>query len=143
MSSPMLVPTHLMHSLRRSRFSRKLAVADLYKLPEVVSVREQGASRLVCLLPSSQLRQSPVGSSMSQEASSSASGSPVVFEELEYHEPVCRQHYSQSDFRLDSVHLLLKCMFLKCGHGIDQVSSVLSRPSYVVTETTDCLQLPE
>lgn len=73
-------------------------VGDLYKLPEVVSVREQGGSRLVCLLPSS--RQSPLGSSQSQEGSSSASGSPVVFEELEYHEPVCRQHYAQQDFRL-------------------------------------------
>lgn len=79
------------------RYSRKLAVADLYRLPEVVAVREQGGSRLVCLLPGSQ--QSPLGSSQSKEGSSSTSGSPVVFEELEYHEPVCRQHYSQ-DFRL-------------------------------------------
>lgn len=83
-------------------------MVDLYKLPEVVSVREQGASRLVCLLPSSQMRQSPVGSSLSQEASSSASGSPVVFEELEYHEPVCRKHYSHADFRLDFAHLLIE-----------------------------------
>ena len=75
-------------------------VGDLYRLPEVVAVREQGGSRLVCLLPSSQIRQSPLGSSLSQEASSSASGSPVVFEELEYHEPVCRDHYTQRDFRL-------------------------------------------
>ncbi|KAM3624258.1 uncharacterized protein V6R79_021181 [Siganus canaliculatus] len=80
------------------KYSRKLVVGDLYKLPEVVAVREQGGSRLVCLLPSSQVRQSPLGSSQSQEASSSASGSPVVFEELEYHEPVCRQHYTQQDF---------------------------------------------
>ncbi|XP_075894127.1 meiosis regulator and mRNA stability factor 1 isoform X2 [Nelusetta ayraudi] len=92
------LPLFKLTEIYEKKFSRKLAVADLYKLPEVVSVREQGASRLVCLLPSSQLRQSPVGSSLSQEASSSASGSPVVFEELEYHEPVCRQHYSQSDF---------------------------------------------
>lgn len=82
------------------RYSRKLVVGDLYRLPEVVAVREQGGSRLVCLLPSSQIRQSPLGSSQSQEGSSSASGSPVVFEELEYHEPVCRQHYAQQDFRL-------------------------------------------
>lgn len=75
-------------------------LGDLYRLPEVVAVREQGGSRLVCLLPSSQIRQSPLGSSLSQEASSSASGSPVVFEELEYHEPVCRDHYTQRDFRL-------------------------------------------
>lgn len=83
-----------------SRYSRKLVVGDLYRLPEVVAVREQGGSRLVCLLHSSQIRQSPLGSSQSQEGSSSASGSPVVFEELEYHEPVCRQHYAQQDFRL-------------------------------------------
>lgn len=78
------------------RYSHKLVVADLHKLPEVVAVREQGGSRLVCLLPGSQ---SPLGFSYSKEGSSSASGSPVVFEELEYHEPVCRQHYTQ-DFRL-------------------------------------------
>lgn len=81
------------------RYSHKLAVADLYRLPEVVAVREQGGSRLVCLLPGSQIQQSSLGSSQSKEGSSSASGSPVVFEELEYHEPVCRQHYTQ-DFRL-------------------------------------------
>lgn len=81
------------------RYSRKLVVADLYRIPEVVAVREQGGSRLVCLLPSSQIRQSPLGSSQSQEGSSSASGSPVVFEELEYHEPVCKQHYTDQNFR--------------------------------------------
>ncbi|XP_068606973.1 meiosis regulator and mRNA stability factor 1 [Brachionichthys hirsutus] len=79
------------------KYSHKIAVGDLYKLPEVVAVREQGGSRLVCLLSSGQIRQSPLGSSQSQE-SSSASGSPVVFEELEYHEPVCRRHYTQQDF---------------------------------------------
>lgn len=82
-----------------SRYSRKLVAGDLYRLPDVVAVREQGGSRLVCLLPSSQIRQSPLGSSKSQEGSS-AGGSPVVFEELEYHEPVCREHYTQRDFRL-------------------------------------------
>ncbi|KAM9314631.1 meiosis regulator and mRNA stability factor 1 isoform 2-T3 [Pholidichthys leucotaenia] len=80
------------------KYSRKLVVGDLYKLPEVVALREQGGSRFVCLLPNSQIRQSPLGSSQSQEGSSSVSGSPVVFEELEYHEPVCRQHYAQKDF---------------------------------------------
>lgn len=73
-------------------------VGDLHKLPEVVTVREQGGSRLVCLLPGNQIQQSPLGFSHSKEGSSSTSGSPVVFEELEYHEPVCRQHYTQ-DFR--------------------------------------------
>nr|XP_057944925.1 meiosis regulator and mRNA stability factor 1 isoform X2 [Doryrhamphus excisus] len=89
------------------KYTRKLVISDLYKLPEVVAVREQGGSRLVCLLPGSQVRQSPLGSSQSQECSSTASGSPVVFEELEYHEPVCRQHYiqqafSEADFDPDS-----------------------------------------
>lgn len=74
-------------------------VADLHKLPDVVAVREQGGSRLVCLLPGSQIQQSPLGFSYSKEGSSSTSGSPVVFEELEYHDPVCRQHYTR-DFRL-------------------------------------------
>lgn len=80
------------------RYSRKLVVADLHKLPDVVAVREQGGARLVCLLPGSQIQQSPLGFSYSKEGSSSTSGSPVVFEELEYHDPVCRQHYTQ-DFR--------------------------------------------
>uniref|UniRef100_A0A3Q2PN41 Meiosis regulator and mRNA stability factor 1 n=1 Tax=Fundulus heteroclitus TaxID=8078 RepID=A0A3Q2PN41_FUNHE len=79
-------------------YEKKLAVGDLYKLSDVLSVREQGGSRLACLLPNVQVRQSPLGSSQSQEGSSSASGSPVVFEELEYHEPVCRQHYAKQDF---------------------------------------------
>ncbi|KAM9857177.1 meiosis regulator and mRNA stability factor 1 [Aulostomus maculatus] len=92
------LPLFKFTEIYEKKYSRKLVAGDLYRLPEVVAVREQGGSRLVCLLPSSQLRQSPLGSSQSQEGSSSASGSPVVFEELEYHEPVCRQHYSQQDF---------------------------------------------
>ncbi|XP_054634447.1 meiosis regulator and mRNA stability factor 1 isoform X2 [Dunckerocampus dactyliophorus] len=80
------------------KYARKLVISDLYRLPEVVAVREQGGSRLVCLLSSSQVHQSPLGSAQSQEGSSTASGSPVVFEELEYHEPVCRQHYTQQAF---------------------------------------------
>ncbi|KAM8842273.1 meiosis regulator and mRNA stability factor 1 isoform 3-T4 [Synchiropus picturatus] len=82
----------------KKKYARRLVIGDLYELPEVVAVREQGGSRLVCLLPSSQVRQSPLGSSHSQEGSSSTSCSPVVFEELEYHEPVCRQHYTQQNF---------------------------------------------
>uniref|UniRef100_A0A7N6AX70 Meiosis regulator and mRNA stability factor 1 n=1 Tax=Anabas testudineus TaxID=64144 RepID=A0A7N6AX70_ANATE len=92
------LPLFKFTEIYEKKYSRKLVVGDLYRLPEVVAVREQGGSRLVCLLPSSQVRQSPLGSSQSQEGSSSASGSPVVFEELEYHEPVCRQHYAQQDF---------------------------------------------
>uniref|UniRef100_A0A3B4X0X2 Meiosis regulator and mRNA stability factor 1 n=1 Tax=Seriola lalandi dorsalis TaxID=1841481 RepID=A0A3B4X0X2_SERLL len=92
------LPLFKFTEIYEKKYCRKLVVGDLYRLPEVVAVREQGGSRLVCLLPSSQIRQSPLGSSQSQEGSSSASGSPVVFEELEYHEPVCRQHYAQQDF---------------------------------------------
>ncbi|XP_029905929.1 meiosis regulator and mRNA stability factor 1 isoform X2 [Myripristis murdjan] len=92
------LPLFKFTEIYEKKYSRKLIVGDLYRLPEVVAVREQGGSRLVCLLPSSQIRQSPLGSSQSQEGSSSTSGSPVVFEELEYHEPVCRQHFTQQDF---------------------------------------------
>ncbi|XP_029311600.1 meiosis regulator and mRNA stability factor 1 isoform X2 [Cottoperca gobio] len=92
------LPLFKFTEIYEKKYSRKLLVGDLYRLPEVVAVREQGGSRLVCLLSSSQIRQSPLGSCQSQEASSSASGSPVVFEELEYHEPVCREHYTQRDF---------------------------------------------
>uniref|UniRef100_A0A8C6LG29 Meiosis regulator and mRNA stability factor 1 n=1 Tax=Nothobranchius furzeri TaxID=105023 RepID=A0A8C6LG29_NOTFU len=92
------LPLFKLAEIYEKKYSRKLAIGDLYRLPDVLSVREQGGSRLVCLLPNSQIRQSPLGSSQSQEGSSSASGSPVVFEELEYHEPVCRQHYAHQDF---------------------------------------------
>ena len=74
-------------------------MGDLYRLPEVVAVRDQGGARLVCLVAGGQARQSPLGSSQSQEASSSACSSPVVFEELEYHEPVCQQHSTLHNFR--------------------------------------------
>lgn len=92
------LPLFKFNEIYEKKYSRKLAVGDLYRLPELVAVREQGGSRLVCLLSNGQIRQSPLGSSQSQEGSSSTSGSPVVFEELEYHEPVCRQHYAQQDF---------------------------------------------
>lgn len=92
------LPLFKFTEIYEKKYSRKLVVGDLYRLPEVVAVREQGGSRLVCLLHSILIRQSPLGSSQSQEASSSASGSPVVFEELEYHEPICRQHCTQQDF---------------------------------------------
>ncbi|XP_045061155.1 meiosis regulator and mRNA stability factor 1 isoform X4 [Coregonus clupeaformis] len=91
------LPLFKFTEIYEKKFGRKLVVSDLYRLPEVVAVREQGGGRLVCLLPSSQARQSPLGSSQSQEGSS-ANGSPVVFEQLEYHEPVCRHHYTQQNF---------------------------------------------
>ncbi|XP_037103442.1 meiosis regulator and mRNA stability factor 1 isoform X2 [Syngnathus acus] len=90
------LPLFKFTEIYEKRYRRKLLMSDLYRLPDVVAVREQGSTRLVCLLPSSQLRQSPLGSSQSQESSST--GSPVVFEELEYHEPICRQHYKQQNF---------------------------------------------
>uniref|UniRef100_A0A8C8EQN2 Meiosis regulator and mRNA stability factor 1 n=1 Tax=Oncorhynchus tshawytscha TaxID=74940 RepID=A0A8C8EQN2_ONCTS len=91
------LPLFKFTEIYEKRFGRKLVVSDLYRLQEVVAVREQGGGRLVCLLPSSQTRQSPLGSSQSQEGSS-ANGSPVVFEQLEYHEPVCSYHYTQQNF---------------------------------------------
>ncbi|ROL55038.1 Meiosis regulator and mRNA stability factor 1 [Anabarilius grahami] len=78
------------------KFGHKLVVSDLYRLPEVVCVREQGGGRLVCLLSSTQARQSPLGSAHSHDSSNTAS--PVLFEELEYHEPVCKRHCTQRDF---------------------------------------------
>ncbi|XP_043969598.1 meiosis regulator and mRNA stability factor 1 isoform X6 [Gambusia affinis] len=92
------LPLFKLAEIYEKKYMHKLSIGELYKLSDVLSVREQGGSRLVCLLPSIQIRQSPLGSSQSQEGSSSASGSPVVFEELEYHEPVCRQHYAKQDF---------------------------------------------
>ncbi|KAM9818666.1 meiosis regulator and mRNA stability factor 1 isoform 5-T6 [Syngnathus typhle] len=99
------LPLFKFTEIYEKRYRRKLLMSDLYRLPDVVAVREQGSTRLVCLLPSSQLRQSPLGSSQSQESSSTSS--PVVFEELEYHEPICRQHskqqnFSEADFDPDS-----------------------------------------
>ncbi|KAK7154734.1 hypothetical protein R3I93_009626 [Phoxinus phoxinus] len=78
------------------KFGHKLVVSDLYRLPELVCVREQGGGRLVCLLSSTQARQSPLGSAHSHDSSNTAS--PVLFEELEYHEPVCKRHCTQQDF---------------------------------------------
>ncbi|KAK7801386.1 hypothetical protein U0070_001173 [Myodes glareolus] len=70
------------------------AIVQMGNLQEAICA---GNGRLVCLLPSSQARQSPLGSSQSLDGSST-NCSPVLFEELEYHEPVCRQHCSNKDF---------------------------------------------
>uniref|UniRef100_A0A8B9J539 Meiosis regulator and mRNA stability factor 1 n=1 Tax=Astyanax mexicanus TaxID=7994 RepID=A0A8B9J539_ASTMX len=91
------LPLFKFTEIYEKKFGRKLVVSELYRLPEVVAVREQGGSRLVCLLSSSIARHSPLSSSQSHDGSST-SGSPVVFEELEYHEPVCKRHYTQQDF---------------------------------------------
>lgn len=79
------------------KYGHKLNVSDLYKLTDMIAIREQGNGRLVCLLPSNQARQSPLGSSQSHDGSST-NCSPVLFEELEYHESVCKQHCSNKDF---------------------------------------------
>ncbi|KAI1896045.1 hypothetical protein AGOR_G00090760 [Albula goreensis] len=121
------LPLFKLTEIYEKKFSHKLAVSDLYKLTEVVAVRDQGSSRLVCLLPSSQARQSPLGSSQSHDGSS-ASCSPVLFEELEYHEPVCKHHYTQqgfseSDFDPDSYKIPFVVLSLKAFGA--QVHSLL------------------
>ncbi|KAJ8413614.1 hypothetical protein AAFF_G00081210 [Aldrovandia affinis] len=121
------LPLFKLTEIYEKKFGHKLTVSDLYKLTEVVAVRDQGSSRLVCLLPSSQARQSPLGSSQSHDGSS-ASCSPVVFEELEYHEPVCKHHYTQhsfseSDFDPDSYKIPFVVLSLKAFAA--QVHSLL------------------
>ncbi|XP_061087780.1 meiosis regulator and mRNA stability factor 1 isoform X2 [Conger conger] len=121
------LPLFKLTEIYEKKFGHKLAVSDLYKLSEVVAVRDQGSSRLVCLLPSSQARQSPLGSSQSHDGSST-SCSPVVFEELEYHEPVCRLHctqhgFSESDFDPDSYKIPFVVLSLKAFAA--QVHSLL------------------
>ncbi|XP_054990714.1 meiosis regulator and mRNA stability factor 1 isoform X2 [Sorex araneus] len=91
------LPLFKFTDIYEKKFGHKLNVSDLYKLTDTVAVRDQGGGRLVCLLPSSQARQSPLGSSQSHDGSS-ANCSPIIFEELEYHEPVCRQHCADPDF---------------------------------------------
>ncbi|XP_040212858.1 meiosis regulator and mRNA stability factor 1 isoform X3 [Rana temporaria] len=100
------LPLFKFTEIYEKKFGNKLIVSDLYRLTDTVTIRDQGSGRLVCLLPSFQARQSPLGSSQSHDGSSSTC-SPVVFEELEYHEPVCRQHctnrkFSTHDFDPDS-----------------------------------------
>uniref|UniRef100_A0A8C6R2J1 Meiosis regulator and mRNA stability factor 1 n=1 Tax=Nannospalax galili TaxID=1026970 RepID=A0A8C6R2J1_NANGA len=91
------LPLFKFTDIYEKKFGHKLNVSDLYKLTDTIAIREQGNGRLVCLLPSSQARQSPLGSSQSHDGSST-NCSPIIFEELEYHEPVCRQHCSNKDF---------------------------------------------
>ncbi|XP_060116907.1 meiosis regulator and mRNA stability factor 1 isoform X1 [Heteronotia binoei] len=91
------LPLFKFTAIYEKKFGHKLNVSDLYKLTDVVGIRDQGNGRLVCLLPSSQARQSPLGSSQSHDGSS-ANCSPIIFEELEYHEPICKQHCINKDF---------------------------------------------
>ncbi|KAL8215419.1 UNVERIFIED_CONTAM: Meiosis regulator and mRNA stability factor 1, partial [Gekko kuhli] len=91
------LPLFKFTAVYEKKFGHKLNVSDLYKLTDVVGIRDQGNGRLVCLLPSSQTRQSPLGSSQSHDGSST-NCSPIIFEELEYHEPTCKQHCINKDF---------------------------------------------
>ncbi|XP_007954668.1 meiosis regulator and mRNA stability factor 1 [Orycteropus afer afer] len=111
------LPLFKFTDIYEKKFGHKLNVSDLYKLTDTVAIREQGNGRLVCLLPSSQARQSPLGSSQSHDGSS-ANCSPIIFEELEYHEPVCRQHcsnkeFSEHDFDPDSYKIPFVILSLK------------------------------
>ncbi|XP_057194060.1 meiosis regulator and mRNA stability factor 1 isoform X1 [Triplophysa rosa] len=90
------LPLYKLTETFERKFGRKLAVSDLYRLPELLCVREQAGGRLVCLLSSTHARQSPLGSAHSHDGSNNTS--PVLFEELEYHEPVCKRHWTQQDF---------------------------------------------
>ncbi|KAF6272394.1 meiosis regulator and mRNA stability factor 1 [Rhinolophus ferrumequinum] len=91
------LPLFKFTDIYEKKFGHKLNVSDLYKLTDTVVIREHGNGRLVCLLPNGQARQSPLGSSQSRDGSSTTC-SPIIFEELEYHEPICRQHCSSKDF---------------------------------------------
>nr|XP_005307625.1 meiosis regulator and mRNA stability factor 1 isoform X1 [Chrysemys picta bellii]XP_042717584.1 meiosis regulator and mRNA stability factor 1 isoform X1 [Chrysemys picta bellii]XP_042717585.1 meiosis regulator and mRNA stability factor 1 isoform X1 [Chrysemys picta bellii]XP_042717586.1 meiosis regulator and mRNA stability factor 1 isoform X1 [Chrysemys picta bellii] len=91
------LPIFKLTEIYEKKFGHKLIASDLYKLTDTVAIRDQGNGRLVCLLPSSQARQSPLGSSQSHDGSS-ANCSPIIFEELEYHEPICKQHCLNKDF---------------------------------------------
>ncbi|MGH0124221.1 UNVERIFIED_CONTAM: hypothetical protein FKN15_024650 [Acipenser sinensis] len=122
------LPLFKFTEIYEKKFGHKLGVSDLYKLTDIVAVRDHGNRRLVCLLHSSQARQSPLGSSQSQDGLS-ATCSPVVFEELEYHEPICKQHsthhdFSESEFDPDSYKipfiLLPMKMFAAQVHGLLQ-----------------------
>ncbi|XP_072124922.1 meiosis regulator and mRNA stability factor 1 isoform X1 [Mobula birostris] len=103
--------------LYEKRFGHKLIVSDLYKLTDTIAIRDQVNGRMVCLLPSCQARQSPLSSALSYDGSS-ANCSPVVFEELEYHEPICKQHcsdrgYSENEFDPDSYKIPFIILSLK------------------------------
>ncbi|XP_018094595.1 meiosis regulator and mRNA stability factor 1 isoform X4 [Xenopus laevis] len=91
------LPLFKFTEIYEKKFGHKLIVSDLYRLTDTVTIRDQGNGRLVCLLQGVQARQSPLGSSQSHDGSS-ANCSPIVFEELEYHEPICRRHCTNKKF---------------------------------------------
>nr|XP_030140826.3 meiosis regulator and mRNA stability factor 1 isoform X3 [Taeniopygia guttata] len=149
------LPVFKFIEIYEKRFGRKLIVSDLYKLTDTVAIRDQGSGRLVCLLPSSQARQSPLGSSQSHDGSS-ANCSPIIFEELEYHEPVCKQHCLNKDFiehefdpdsyRIPFVVLSLKT-FAPQVHSLLQTHEgtvpLLSFPDCYMSEFNDLEMVPE
>ncbi|XP_027741295.1 meiosis regulator and mRNA stability factor 1 isoform X1 [Empidonax traillii] len=149
------LPVFKFTEIYEKKFGRKLIVSDLYKLTDTVAIRDQGSGRLVCLLPSSQARQSPLGSSQSHDGSS-ANCSPIIFEELEYHEPVCKQHCLNKDFiehefdpdsyRIPFVILSLKT-FAPQVHSLLQTHEgtvpLLSFPDCYMSEFNDLEVVPE
>ncbi|XP_050569835.1 meiosis regulator and mRNA stability factor 1 isoform X5 [Cygnus atratus] len=149
------LPVFKFTEIYEKKFGHKLIVSDLYKLTDTVAIRDQGSGRLVCLLPSSQARQSPLGSSQSHDGSS-ANCSPIIFEELEYHEPVCKQHCLNKDFiehefdpdsyRIPFVVLSLKT-FAPQVHSLLQTHEgtvpLLSFPDCYMSEFNDLQVVPE
>ncbi|XP_043568067.1 meiosis regulator and mRNA stability factor 1 isoform X3 [Chiloscyllium plagiosum] len=111
------LPLFKFTEIYEKRFGHKLFVSDLYKLTDTVAIRDQVNGRMVCLLPSSQTRQSLLSSVLSYDSSSS-NCSPVIFEELEYHEPICKQHcsnngYNENEFDPDSYKIPFTILSLK------------------------------
>ncbi|XP_067859331.1 meiosis regulator and mRNA stability factor 1 isoform X2 [Heptranchias perlo] len=111
------LPLFKFTEIYEKRFGHKLIVSDLYKLTDTVAIRDQVNGRMVCLLPNMQTRQSPLGSALLYDGSS-ANCSPVIFEELEYHEPICKQHctdngYSENEFDPDSYKIPFITLSLK------------------------------
>ncbi|OXB68859.1 hypothetical protein ASZ78_002274 [Callipepla squamata] len=149
------LPVFKFTEIYEKKFGHKLSVSDLYKLTDTVAIRDQGGGRLVCLLPSSQARQSPLGSSQSHDGSS-ANCSPIIFEELEYHEPVCKQHCLNKDvieheFDPDSYRIPFAILSLKTFapqvHSLLQTHEgtvpLLSFPDCYMSEFSDLEMVPE
>nr|XP_032649308.1 meiosis regulator and mRNA stability factor 1 isoform X5 [Chelonoidis abingdonii] len=149
------LPIFKFTEIYEKKFGHKLIASDLYKLTDTVAIRDQGNGRLVCLLPSSQARQSPLGSSQSHDGSS-ANCSPVIFEELEYHEPICKQHclnkdFSEHEFDPDSYKIPFVILSLKTFgpqvHSLLQTHEgtvpLLSFPDCYMSEFSDLKMVQE
>ncbi|XP_039348384.1 meiosis regulator and mRNA stability factor 1 isoform X3 [Mauremys reevesii] len=149
------LPIFKFTEIYEKKFGHKLIASDLYKLTDTVAIRDQGNGRLVCLLPSSQARQSPLGSSQSHDGSS-ANCSPIIFEELEYHEPICKQHclnkdFSEHEFDPDSYKIPFVILSLKTFapqvHSLLQTHEgtvpLLSFPDCYTSEFSDLKMVQE